>query len=71
MMTLAQVVYQLSKDNDFASQLYADPETALEERGLKLSKEELAFLLSAPTRGEQDKTHLVSLANGGAAAWVI
>lgn len=69
-MTLAQVVYQLSKDNDFASQLYTDPESALEERGLKLSKEELAFLLSAPTRGEQEKTRLVSLANGGAATWV-
>lgn len=70
-MTLAQVVYQMSKDGDFASQLYADPESALEERGLKLSKEELAFLLTAPSRGEQDKTRIMSMADVRGANWML
>ena len=43
-MTLAQVVYQMSTDTDFASKLFSSPESTLETRGLKLSKEELAFI---------------------------
>jgi hypothetical protein len=45
-MALAQVVYQISTDKDFASRLQSDPHGALDERGWSLSKEEIAFLLS-------------------------
>ncbi len=45
-MALAQVVYQISTDKDFASQLQSDPQRALSARGWSLSKEEIAFLLS-------------------------
>ena len=46
-MTLAQVVYQMSTDEDFAAQILSNPDTALEKRGLDISAEELAFLVSA------------------------
>jgi hypothetical protein len=49
-MALAQVVYQISTDADFASQLRSNPERTLEKRGWSLSKEEIAFLVSALTR---------------------
>lgn len=45
-MALAQVVYRISTDADFAAQMRNDPEGALEERGWRLSKEELSFLLA-------------------------
>jgi hypothetical protein len=45
-MALAQVVYQISTDKNFASQLQTDPEQALSTHGWSLSKEEIAFLLS-------------------------
>ena len=45
-MALAQVVYQISTDKDFASRMQSDPNSALDERGWSLSKEEIAFLLS-------------------------
>jgi hypothetical protein len=45
-MALAQVVYQISTDKDFATQLQTDPQGALNARGWSLSKEELAFLIS-------------------------
>ena len=45
-MALAQVVYRISTDADFAAQMRTDPESALEERGWRLSKEELSFLLA-------------------------
>jgi hypothetical protein len=45
-MALAQVVYQISTDKDFVSQLQTDPQGALSSRGWSLSKEEIAFLLS-------------------------
>lgn len=53
-MTLAQVVYNMSTNRDFASQLLSNPESTLATRGFKLSKEELAFLLSAQKRGQQE-----------------
>lgn len=62
-MTLAQVVHQMSTDADFASQLYSNPEAALSKRGLKISNEELAFLLSSRHRVEQEKLDIVSLSN--------
>ncbi len=52
-MTLAQVVYNMSKDRDFASQLQSNPESTLATRGYNLSKEELDFLLSTD---RQEKT---------------
>ena len=45
-MTLAQVVFQISTDKDFALRMQSNPERALGERGWSLSKEEIAFLLS-------------------------
>lgn len=64
-MTLAQVVYQISVDADFAAQMRSEPERALAERGLKLSKEEQAFLsrgLKRETRGDGSKVSMSSLA---------
>lgn len=68
-MTLAQVVYQMSNDNDFASELYSNPQVALSKRGLKISNEELAFLLSARNRVETQKLDVVSLSDVGNGAW--
>jgi len=68
-MTLAQVVYKMSTDNDFASELLSNPESTLQDRGLELSKEELAFLLSAPYRGDQEKTRIVDLSIAQASSW--
>lgn len=45
-MALAQVVYQISTDKDFASRMQSDPQSALDAQGWSLSKEEIAFLLS-------------------------
>ncbi len=45
-MALAQVVYQISTDKDFASRMQSNPHAALNEQGWFLSKEEIAFLLS-------------------------
>ena len=45
-MSLAQTVYNLSMDNEFASQFNLDPETALLEKGIQLGREEMAFLYS-------------------------
>lgn len=64
-MTLAQVVYQISVDADFASQMRSEPERALAERGLKLSKEEQAFLsrgLKREARSDGSKVSLSHLA---------
>ncbi len=43
-MTLAQVVYEISNNEDFAAQYRSNPEAALAQKGLTLSKEEQAFL---------------------------
>ncbi|HJW91098.1 MAG TPA: hypothetical protein VJ436_10705 [Anaerolineales bacterium] len=61
-MALAQVVYQISTDADFAARMRTDPEGALAERGWRLSKEELAFLWKAITRTAQGKDEIMSLA---------
>ena len=52
-MALAQVVYQISTDADFAAHMRNDPKGALEERGWRLSKEELSFLLAGLFRKSQ------------------
>jgi hypothetical protein len=67
-MTLAQVVYKMSTDDEFASELFSNPEDTLEERGLEISKEELAFLLSTRSRHELD-LGIVSMAAGPAYQW--
>ena len=56
-MALAQVVYQISTDKEFASRMQADPQGALNERGWSLSKEEIAFLLST-LRSSSDRTEI-------------
>lgn len=43
-MTLAQVVYEISNNEDFATEYRSNPEAALAQKGLTLSKEEQAFL---------------------------
>ena len=68
-MTLAQVVYQMSNDTDFASELYSNPEAALAKRGLKLSRQEINFLVTARHRVEQQKLDVVSLADAPALNW--
>jgi hypothetical protein len=65
-MTLAQVVYNMSKDREFASQLQSNPESTLATRGYNLSKEELAFLLSP---NSQEKSQILTLAKDKNAAW--
>ncbi len=52
-MALAQVVYQISTDKDFASRMQSDPQGALNARGWSLSKEEVAFLLSTLRRNTE------------------
>jgi len=54
-MALAQVVYTISTDADFAARMRSDPESALEERGWRLGTEELALLLNTITKFGKDK----------------
>jgi hypothetical protein len=67
-MALAQVVYQITSDADFASRMRSDPERALEERGWSLSKEELAFLVAA-LRGKVERSEILSLVERKGWAW--
>ena len=62
-MTLAQVVYNMSTDTDFAARMRSDPESALAERGLKLSKEEQAFLSKGLIRESEKRVTLSDLAS--------
>jgi len=67
-MALAQVVYQITSDADFASRMRSDPERALEERGWSLSKEELAFLVAA-LRGRVERSEILSLVERKGWTW--
>jgi hypothetical protein len=67
-MALAQVVYRISTDADFAALMRTDPEGALEERGWRLSKEELSFLLAGLFRKSQSE-EAVSLKVAKAIRW--
>ena len=67
-MALAQVVYRISTDADFAALMRTDPEGALEERGWRLSKEELSFLLAGLFRKSQNEDQ-VSLKVAKAFRW--
>lgn len=60
-MTLAQVVYQLSTDSEFAARMQTDPEGALAEKGLQLSKEEQAFLTRGLRRGTRSDGSTISM----------
>jgi len=62
-MTLAQVVYNMSTDTDFAARMRSDPESALAEHGLKLSKEEQAFLSKGLIRESEKRVTLSELAS--------
>ena len=57
-MSLAQVVYRISNDSDFAAEWRRDPEAALAGKGLRLSREEFTFLSQGLKRTED---HNVSL----------
>lgn len=61
-MTLAQVVYHMSTDTDFANQLFSNPELTLKRRGWKLSSEELAFLRTTREQDGIQKTRIEDLA---------
>ncbi len=60
-MSLAQVVYQLSTNNDFASQWRVDPEGTLAKTGFQLSQEELAFLKAGLKRRDDSGVRLSDL----------
>lgn len=51
-MSLAQVVYNMSTDNEFAAQWNVNPKAALKEKGIELSQEEMAFLSSGLKNGK-------------------
>lgn len=61
-MSLAQVVYNISTDSDFAARWNRDPEGALQDKGFKLSREEFAFLSTGLSRRDGDKVRLSDLA---------
>jgi hypothetical protein len=63
-MTLAQVVYRISTDSDFAARMQADPESALQEKNFQLTKEEHAFLANALRRGLHPNGSRVSMQEG-------
>ena len=68
-MTLAQVVYNMSTDRDFASELLANPELTLANWGLQLSQEELNFLLTAEKRENDQLTRILALAEEKHRMW--
>ena len=68
-MTLAQVVYQMSTDTDFFSQLLSNPESALKKKGFELSQEELAFLLTAHNRAGRTNKHILNIADDRSGRW--
>ncbi len=66
-MTLAQVVYEISTNEDFAAKWRSDPETALAQKGLTLSKEEKEFLrmgLSHSNAGNKRKVDFAQVGTG-------
>ena len=69
-MTLAQVVYRISTDGDFEAHMRSDPISALAKRGLRMSKEELAFLMTVLKREARELTDLDKLVNKEGKGWV-
>lgn len=68
-MALAQVVYQISTDADFAAKMKSDPEVALSERGWSLTKEELAFLVAGISRRALGKDQILTLVERRGLRW--
>ena len=68
-MALAQVVYNLSTDSDFAAKMRSDPENALAEKGWWLSKEERAFLLTVLRQEVNEISRIVNLAQNVNVNW--
>ena len=60
-MSLAQVVYNISTDNEFASQWNLDPESALADKGLQISREEQTVLTAALKNGRFGDSRKVRL----------
>jgi hypothetical protein len=60
-MSLAQVVHQMSTDNDFAMQWRVDPEGTMAKKGFRLSQEELAFLKAGLKRRDNSDVRLSDL----------
>ena len=60
-MSLAQVVYNISTDADFAAQWSKDPEAALAGKGFQLSREEFNFLKSGLKESFHDDGQRVRL----------
>ena len=69
-MALAQVVYQIATDADFAAHMRSDPEGTLQERGWLLSKEEVAFLMTVLRREAQEIGRIMHLAKPTATSWL-
>ncbi len=67
-MALAQVVYQISTDADFATRMREDASGALAERGWSLSKEELDFLKAVLT-GKVEKSEILHLVERKGYSW--
>ncbi len=62
-MSLAQVVYNISTDAEFAAQWSEDPEAALAGKGFQLSREELNFLKSGLKESVQNDGQRVRLSD--------
>lgn len=60
-MSLAKVVYNISTDAEFAAQWRQDPEAALADKGLQLSREEFNFLKSGLKESFRDDGKRVRL----------
>jgi len=60
-VSLAQVVYNMSTDNEFSTQWNIDPETALAEKGLHLGRAEMAILSSGMNYGRHGDENQVRL----------
>ena len=60
-MSLAQVVYNISNDADFASQWRKDPEAALAGKGYQLSLEEFNFLSVGLLKSGHTEGHRINL----------
>lgn len=60
-MSLAQVVYNISNDADFATQWRKDPKAALDGKGYQLSREEFNFLSKGLSKSGHSEGHRVNL----------
>jgi hypothetical protein len=68
-MSLAQVVYNISNDSEFAEQWKSNPEQALQSKGFELSKEEQAFLMMGFKRINPADFAKASLVGFTSASW--